>query len=65
MKVYIVIEEDEDECNNVSVHLTYEAALEAAKDLAEYSDLEKRDEWNWYNEDESVAVFIETHDIVT
>lgn len=63
MKVYIVVEEDDMECHNHSVHLTYESALTVVKDLAEYAGLEKRDEQNWYSEDESVGLFIEIHEV--
>jgi hypothetical protein len=63
MKVYIVVEEDRDECHNHGVYSTYESALEAAEEDAEYAGLEKIDEWTWGNEEEDVYVFIETHEV--
>jgi hypothetical protein len=63
MKVYIVVEEDENECYNHSVHSTYEGALAVVEELAEYAGLEKQNDQNWYSEDESIAVFIEIHEV--
>lgn len=63
MKIYIVVEEDENECHNHSVHSTYEGALEVAEELAEYAGLEKRNEQTWSNEEEDVYVFIEIHEV--
>ena len=63
MKVYIVVEEDDMECHNHSIHLTYESALAIVEDLAEYAGLEKLDECNWTSEDGDLCIFIETHEV--
>jgi hypothetical protein len=63
--VYIVTEETDMECHDISAHSTYAGALAVVEDLIEYAGgMTKVNEWTWESENYEQYVFIQEMKIV-